>query len=526
MILLFGNIKISDEELRFFMDSNIYMEEIKLKEINAKDRSKDYIYNSPNTDIEMELLANKYTDILLGRLRKYFSVIYKNILFDSEKILNNKQKENYTFWDARFATRHHINFQENRIKELFECGKIPQNGYAMAIGYLSFPCILRLVDMCKKVYLIDNSNKSVKMYQEYIKNLDPARSKKLVFITFTSGMFIPITKLYNLYYSMDFILLGSGSGSFIKKLQTYYLICNSWLKKNGVLYISFLNEEFLYQYVDRATAEQNFEFIPHDNEKRATAFITNSVEKYDLYCETYNCNEIMNVARKYFELITMYSYPLASVLIGTHKSKLQNILKELDKEYSKQGWQVKTFSNCKGYYIDAVLKKADGCQLSAMEENSEKTKKILFHDKEKFRKYYLKTLLLAEKTTSVDDCIKNDTSVKIYTVLLSTKKRLPETDNNEICLGDKKFRLLNISEINALGIEYRNISPFLKSSDTKITLIKNYDIELTEKENRIFYVGDGSTDGGYEIEQRTLISLLTKYAYKGIKITSTPLEQL
>ena len=62
--------------------------------------------------------------------------------------------------------------------------------------------------------------------------------------------------------------------------------------------MSFLNSEFLYEYVDPATAEQNFEFIPVINEKRGTAFIGNNTEKYELYCEAYHCNDIRDSAEK------------------------------------------------------------------------------------------------------------------------------------------------------------------------------------------------------------------------------------
>ena len=517
MILLFTNGNFVDDEINVFMHANIYVEKIELKEILDKSYSKDYIYNSISMDIELEMLANKYTDIILGRLRKYFSVIYKDILFDRQKEITTKLKEKYIFWDAKFATRHHINFQEQRICELIRNKEIPQGGKALAIGYLSFPCILRLTDFYEKIYLLDNSNKAVTLYQDRIKELNSSLSKKIEFITFTSSMFDSISNVKQWYSSMDFILIGTGNGSFIKKLQTYYLICNSWLKKDGILYISFLNREFLYKYVDYATIEQNFEFMPLPDQKRATAFITNNKEKYDLYCETYDCNEIVDIAKKYFEINIMYSYPLASVLIGADKNRLQLILKELDKEYSRHGWTKRTFSNCKGYYIDVVLKKIGKNLIENIELKPENLERIIFNNKEDLKKYYLKTLLLTDKSYQIDASDGKRKIQNIYMVLLPTQKRLPETDNNEICLGDKLFRLLNISEINALGIEYRNINPFLKACDSGIVLNKSYDIEIEEKNKSIFYIGDGSANGGYKIEQSILMDLLMKYGYKSIK---------
>lgn len=517
MILLFGNADVSDKEVNFWVDSNVYMERITSHEINEKEESKDYIYGKQNTDFELEILANKYADLLIGRLRKYFSVIFKNILFDVSHILTIKQKESYIFWEAKYAVRHHINFQETRIKSLMDEKVIYEKGTALAIGYLSFPCILRLANKYDKVYLLDNSNTAVKMYEQYLGEYELELLNKVKFITFTSALFGSITEKYHLYCSLDFILIGTGSGSFIKKLQIYYQICNLWLKKDGVLYISFLNSDFLYEYVDKVTAEENFDFIPDIEEKKATALISNNTEKYDLFCETYECNGLKNLAEKYFNLQKIYSYPLASVLEGAHKNKLQNVLKELDKEYSKNGFLVKTFSNCRGYYIDGVLKKKLGNYIvQKLPENCE-MKKIEFKDKKKYKESYLKTLLLAEKSSPKLVGIKKDIAMEVYVVILSTKKMLPETTNKEICIGARKFRLLEISEINTLGIEYKNICPLLKTN-SHIRLNCYFDEELIQKSNKIFYIGDGSNDGGYEIKGYKLVKLLKEFDYSPINI--------
>lgn len=517
MLLLFGNSTIPDKEINFWIDLNIYTEKVDLREINEKGESRDYIYSTSNTDFEMEMLANKYADIVIERLRKYFSVAFKNILFDTQRPLTGKQKESYIFWDAKFATRHHINFQENRIKSLIEENLIRVNGTALAIGYLSFPCMLRLSNKYEQIYLLDNSNTIIRMYEQYLRENALELIKKVTFITFTSALFDFITEKLHLYHSLDFILLGTGSGSFIKKLRTYYKICNSWLKNEGVLYISFLNSKFLYEYVDKATAEENFEFIPELGGRTAIALTSNNTEKYNLFCETCDSNGLKDMAEKYFKVKKMYSYPLASVLEGPQKSRLQNVLKELDKEYSKNGFTIKTFSNCRGYYIDGVLKKNVGEYIDVKFPNQFKAKKIKFNDKQKYEECYLKTLLLAKKELPIIDSVKKNVKLEIYVVILSTKKMLPETTNKEICIGAKKMRLLDISEINTLGLEYKNLSPFLISKGD-IVLNSNYDMELKHQKNKYFYIGDGSNDGGYEIQAKELLPLLDLYGYSEMSI--------
>ena len=94
---------------------------------------------------------------------------------------------------------------------------IKGNKIALAIGYLSFPCMLRLADKYEKVYLLDNSNTVIKAYDGFVSENMPELSDKVKFITFTSTLSDAITDKYHLYCSIDFILIGTGGGSFIKK---------------------------------------------------------------------------------------------------------------------------------------------------------------------------------------------------------------------------------------------------------------------------------------------------------------------
>lgn len=512
MILLFGNANVPDNKVQFWMDYNIYMERIDMEEIRSRRKSKDYVYSTLKTDFELETIANQYADFIIGSLRKYFYVVFKNILFDEKKQLTVKQKDSLIFWDAKFATRHHINFQQKRIETLIDEDIIKERT-ALAIGYLSFPCMLRLASKYEKVYLMDNSSTVLKRYEKYVKEIMPEEvTKKLNFITFTSALSEKITQKYKLHSSLDFILIGTGTGSFIKRILRYYQICNLWLKDEGVLYISFLNKDFIYEYVDGVTAEQNFEFIPNIEGEYATALISNNVEKYDLYCRTWECNEFKDIAKKYFQYEKMYSYPISSVIFGTYKSKLQNLLKEIDKGFCDPGFIINNCNNSKGYFIDGVLRKKIGKGIEQFQP------KILeLKDEEIDNNYYLKTLILAEKT--LGKIYESQTMLmQIYVIVLPINKKLPETTNHEIFIGNKKLRLLEISEINYLGLQYKNITPFLKS-DGNIRLNCSYDIELKEKLNKYFYIRSSLDDKSYKIKGNDLVGLLKSYQYTDIDLS-------
>lgn len=516
MILLFPNFTIPKDDLNFCMGCCIYIEEINLQELNVNEASKDFIFTSED-DKEKEELANKYADLILGRFYKYLSVIFKNILFIQKKELTNKQQESFIFWDAKFVMRHHINFQIERIKDLYFRQGNRKVDKVLAIGYQSFPSILQLAEKFSCIYLLDNSVECISFYEKHLKDNHPELLNKIRFLPFTSVLFDFMSERYYLYESMDLILLGTGEGSFIKKLPFYYLICNSWLKPGGKMYISFLNRDFPYEFVDRVTIEENSEYIPLINEKKAIAIVTNGTERYHLFCETFNCNDVRDIAEKYFEVVNLYSYPLGSIIQSTHRSRLQNILKEYDKEYSKKGFLSKTFSNSIGYYLDTVLTKYKGERIRVSRLEEKDVNEEVFQ--EGYTKFYLKTIFLTDSNTSVKKLLKHDQNVNIYAILLPKEKKLPETDRKKVYIFNKTLRFLNISEINALGLEFKNISPFLVNDEKQVTLKLYYDNEISKRKDKFCYAGNGSSYlKGYKLSYEKLLKLLEQYKYHGLNL--------
>ncbi|MBQ0000696.1 MAG: hypothetical protein KBT01_04055 [Clostridiales bacterium] len=512
MLLLFGSYPIPHNELRLFIDSNIYAESIRMRDLHTRQSSKDYVYSYSAADAEMEMFANRYADLIIGQLTKYHSVVYKNILFETRRNLQSKHLQQYLFWDTHYATRHHINFQTRRIEQLLKDGSISRGGKALAIGYSSFPCILRLETYFDHIYLLDNSNTSVKNYErmlsEQFGDQNPKLIDKVTFITFTSSMYESISNLHQLYHSLDFVLIGSGSGSFIKKMPAYFRMSNSWLTDDGALYASFLNRDFLYDYVDQITSEQNFAYIPRISENRASVFLANTQEKYDLYCETYEFNELKNQAEKFFTPEIFYSYPLASVLEEPHKKFLQNILKELDKEYSSKGFLSKSFSNSRGYYLDAFLKKKKQPLLEIREPEGISLINLPRATVKDLKYHHLKVLLLTENTRVNRVIDSAEEPFEVTMILLPDERMLPENQEKEILLNGKRLRLLTITEVNALGLEFRHIPVFLQPVDERIRLKCYYDPTITDKPGYYYYLDNTSNTNLYRISSSDLMSYL------------------
>lgn len=513
MLLLFSNIYIPDDKIEGYMENEIYIENIKNENIEQR-RGKDYIFTRED-NINLQIVANQYSDMIIGKIKKYFLVVFKNILFENERCSINKQNP-FVYWEPKYATRHHINFQTMRIKEFIEDEKKDAR-VAVAIGFWSFSSVLRLEKNFESIYLLDNSKKCITCYSEYLKKDEPQILPKIKCIVFTSEIFKYITEKHGLYNSVDLVVVGTGAGSFVKDIQTYYKMANQWLKTGGKFYISFLNKEFPYEYIDNNSLEENIGYIPRADQTSALAVPLNSSQKYEIYCSLCNCNELKEIAKKYFKILRLYSYPLLSLLQNDHKKRLQNILKEYDKAYSNSGFEQRTFSDGRGYYVDAMLEKTKKEKIEIKEPaevyNNIKIKKVdgEIGNEEK----YWKTLLLTEfKTANERDTYFTD----VIVVVLPNYKRLSETDSGQIVLGNKKFRLLDISEINSLGIEYKNISPFVFSRDHRLQIKRYYDLQLEEYPNEKVCIGTGRYKKMHQLKKLELLKALKYSGYERIRI--------
>lgn len=516
MSLLFTNKKISEQDVAFCIDKNFYIEQIQKHELHENQGIGNYVFSKDKN--KYERVANIYSDVVFEHIKKYFQVAYKNIIFTGMTEIDKRYP--FVLWQAKYATRHHINFQKERISEAIENNihnKSEQETCSnkvvgMAIGFWGFSSILAKQEMFSDIYLFDNSLEVINKYKKLIRS-DSSLKGKVHCIVFTTMLFNFITKRHELYNTVDFILIGTGAGSFCRNIHIYLQMCNQWLKPNGILYASFINKEFPCMYVDRKTQEENFEYIPQEGKKIIQAVPANLAEEYEMFGVVYECNELKNMVQNYFHILSLYSYPLTSILQSTHKNQLQNILKEYDKVYSREGFSEKNFSNSKGYYIDILLQKKIGKKIISKKiELTQTIKEIELYNLSQKDIFFCKTLLIKEIIK-----VPNELVAQTIIIVMPSEKKLPESENKEIILGNKKFRLMNIIEINELGLEYKNISPFNVSNLT--CNVKRYFDEILENmPEKEVVVYNGSFDKGYRLKCGDLIQKLRQYKYESITI--------
>lgn len=197
-------------------------------------------------------------------------------------------KDGY-LWEPRFVTKREIDFECKQIKKLlnldgsqsYSDSKVknePQCDMVIAVGFVSFPAALLLKDYFKRVVLLDNTGGSVEAYQKKFGN-----TGKVETLIFTSTIGNPVTNIRKLYHAADLVIVGGGCTSFFKNPKVYYEYVNTWLKEEGIAYFSYYNTDFIYDYVDRVTLDDNMDFRPVPETRIAKVNLIPR-SKYHIYC--------------------------------------------------------------------------------------------------------------------------------------------------------------------------------------------------------------------------------------------------
>lgn len=524
MMVLITADRVSQKELHYCIQDNIYVEKLKVKDVAEESASENFIYEE-GPDAEKLLPINRFCDTIWNRISKYFSVIYKNIIFShlDEKLKEGKRAERGILWEDHFANRHEINFECERIKEILSrensSGNSPcsRDKVAVSIGFVSFPVLLMLREHFQKIICLDNAMDCINEYKRKFGGRGD-------FSIFTSSIADYITNRCSLYHSVDLVVIGTGYASFLRYPSVYYQYINTWLKNDGIVYISYYNSEFIYDYIDWITLNQNMDFLPVADTKTAKVNI-NKAGKYYIYCETNNYKDAKSFVGRYFELQNIYSYPVASVLFEQGKHFLQNILKELDKEYARKGVSLDnmTFSNCRGCFLDIVAQKktkplvcSSGMEQHLIHHAYARTCDNRYEQlkKEGLREdghNYVKVLICQDRNTSGSMTLPG---IKCYyAIALPYNKQIEETTDNEVVVFSKKLKLLNIQQLNELGFEIGNITPFFTFKNENVKWIKICDHSLLSSSYPYIFTGSGRCDASIKMSKREFQGYLEQYSY-------------
>ena len=516
MMILLTTARLDGEMISFYVNNNIYVETVEREDFEKRGAECSFAYN---TDLPAQYLVavNRYCDLLWEKISKYFDVIFKNVIFEKldTKSVEKKRRERGLLWEAKFATRHEINFECERIKELL--GEWPgspaeKRDLAVAIGFVSFPVVLMLRQYFRKVIFLDNAYHCVSQYEKEYKD-----STQGEFSAFTSAVGGYITGMYSLYGNVDLVVVGAGYVSFLKNPSSYYKYINTWLKNEGIVYLSLYNSEFTYDYIDRITLNENMDFFPESWDKQAKVNI-NRMGRYHIYCDMGHYDKTKEQVSRYFEIESMFSYPMASLLVGSGKAFLQNILKELDKEYSRKGIPLegKNFNNTKGCFLDVAARKRVGHGIRL----------VRFQEYEIHHPYSISRK--AQFAALAEEGLREDGSnfVKVlicredgangaayYLVVLPSNSQIPETEERMIDIQKKRLNMLTIAEVNELGFEIGNMSPFFECT-RGIQWKKLYDKSISRLADNYIFTGSGRCDVTLKIPGNVFMKKLEEFGFE------------
>lgn len=515
MILHLNFFAESDDTLYVCINDNIYIDYINVQQTSHRETGKDFVFSNITNDAENTILANRFTDIILSHLTKYFAVIYKNILFN--KIQPSSENKNpWLLWNMKPAETAEMGFEHDILNNHIE--KEPKD-LLIILGFLSFPLIEKFSQIFKRIVCLDNSQKCITYYSSLMKSMlksDPDRlTCKLEFSIFTSSIADYVTRDYELFGHADLVICGVGNASLFRSFKQYLRYINLWLKPNGKAWFSFFNESFPYDYQSRINLYNSSTYVPLPRENIAKVINTESRQRnspdYHVYCKLYNDKTVIRTLGSYFKIAKVYSHPLLMLMTTGQPSFIRNIFSHYDYEYSKKGGSIeddnaRNYADFRGFYISAYVKKES--ELSACIPDFHEDAEFAQHHNHSGKLVNLKTVLLQEK---------NSVSKEYYVILLGKSEQLPVNSSGDIVLKNQLLRLLSVREINKLGFDPGNIPPFFSYDvSCNITLHKYY-FPLDQYKNASAYqIESGNECTKIHLLPSQLQEYLKKYHYKKI----------
>ena len=523
MILRFSFWDESEEAIYASIRDNIYMDKLNIRELDERTYGKDFIYVGEEADDAQLLLANRYSDVILGHLSKYFTVIYKNIFFRQGVKTNRSNQINKNkclLWNAKIAEIAEIDFEREILEEMLEK---PKKDLLIIYGFLGFPMIESMQKHFKKIICLDNALECIRVYGETItkdsqNKIYPEAECDIEFAQFTASVADYVTREFGLYHQADMIIIGVGNASLIRQINKYFQFVNQWLKPDGMAWFSFFNEQFPYDYQSKIEMGRCSTYFPMKKENRA--LVSNfrqeiSGTEYYVYCKLYEWEQLQKILGSYFSIERVYSYPLLSFLTNHYPSFpfIQNILqdydknfrKDYDKNYSQAEEKRRSFSTLRGYYISVLVKKQTGDGITIPELHYErKMEGRLAADENTM---ILKTLLLKD----------NRNSKRLYVVLLPKDEKLPETEEHIIMFQDKKLQMLSIREMNELGVEVGCIPPFFTVADMRYEQVCRYCcIQVSKETKQKYVIESGEPKTSLVLTSSKFAEYLREYEYMNV----------
>lgn len=524
-------------------DIPIYIKRITQQKLEKQDTNINY--RKKNMRLEDVTMINCVADYMLYSLQCDFDLFLKNALsLRYEEKGAGERERSRTFVDAyQMEEEFEIYLLKRELVNLIE--KVPKEQEVIkvvALNHESYYILMRAISATKneikkngKIFQIiigDNSGKVVEL-------LDKQSSTEVVskaVCCLKAEILDIFTEEQELCGNVDMIIVGMGTLSLFKNPKKYFPYMNAWLKKDGKIFLSVYSVSGAKLVPYKHLVGQNLRFVTKESGDIAE-YVDSLQSFFRLYCKAYEKREIQREVGKYFTLEEekhisngnlytrekLYMHPsIAPLVVKDIPKEFKDALCEMERQYSMD----LVHRSEVGYFIISVAKKVVKDVKSIKKiRNVEK----IMHEDAITRKWHykvmvqhgiqdaviLKPILLKSKNTE-------NGIEQLYCIVIDSNHTIAEkiTTTNSYITGCEDFivprlQLLTTKEINDLGYEIGNLSPFEKYSEN---ILYYFDRNILMRGNENFVFGSGNTKCSYKVNRKELDNLLKAHNYQLVNV--------
>ena len=522
----------SDDYCKFLRKHNVYMKEIQSEDFQIRVNSNAYIYLRENISHGRERNLNMRAEIIFKKFVESSYLIYKEILcskYDMAHVNSDFFQSNLGIGNYPYAMRRAISFEKKQIEnKLKEMQRIRNDKIDLIID---LNCIgglygLRLHRYAKQVLCVDASVKTTEAIKHTIGRYNAAAPERGIVNVETEWFrddTCDILTNRNLIEKADCIIIGLGTMSYMKLPELLLRKIGTWLKKDGVIFLSCYNQNSLSVQLKKYE-NLNYEY---DTYHKRFVYGRNKIN-IPVPVKMFTFSEFKNIIIKYFDFDgqTMWSYPvISSVFPVSEYHQGIDIIKEVDKasvaysqyrlaygnynmiiagQYQSQH-KTELYIRTKSAMMDAKI------EYKVVHHHAFVSRKTLLEElREKgvmiFRNF-IKTVIIKD--------FSNSTEVQYYMILLPLENRFnweflkQHYDKKSYEFKKTKIKFCSEKELRNMGFAVGCICPFSYSvlrNEYNIELL--YDSSINQLSGDLIYTYSGGNSMTFELRREELKNYL------------------
>lgn len=541
--LLFVTSDVPDSVyLKALQEYRTFLIKIDAFDIDAIDSFKSYIpVISSDAKESMMSFLNRIAEVTLQKILRMHHIILKEIIsrnYDFEKVNVQYFRSNAGVWDYKYPIRRALAFEENLMDRMLKVSA--KKGYGKTMELLDINLTgglygLRLSSRVKRVTCVDFTTSSLETTSKIIEKYNQEKGTLNEGIQNIRAGYLRLDTLNILGIEVptggyDIIMLGLGGGSYIEDLPRFIRKISTWLKSDGILFLSVYNKNALCRYSDQLD-NMDFTYDGH--------YFRHQGSHWHLPVRLYSYQEIYNIVLNHFDIEESYSYPtILSTVSSSQNTLVLDKLKEVDKIYARNG----NWTSDNGMFNMICAKNYDKAKITDCYKETreylsqhklpiesihheyissvDSMYRALYNQRVIIVGNFMKVVLLHDKNNTNEQ---NAEQNELYFFIILPLEQKVDKSNLESWyeaiqkrkMVKSKLTFCTEIELKELGLASGSISPFsypiIKNAapfDKKITMHLFYDSSLLNADYKDIYTYSGSLNTTYCIPTNEFLDYL------------------